>query len=59
MVSELLDTDMGQNNSEAQSNTLTTFLQDLSSHADLDGACVLRTNVPQEGGTLVLFTTDP
>lgn len=44
---------MGQNNSEAQSHTLTTFLQDLSSLVDHDDVFpALRNNVAKEGGTL-------
>ena len=55
---------MGQNDSEAQSHTLTAFLQDLSSPVDNDDVSpALRTNDAQEGGTLFVLlvqsATDP
>ena len=55
---------MGQNDSEAQSHTLTAFLQDLSSPVDNDDVSpALRTNNTQEGGTLFVLlvqsATDP
>lgn len=44
---------MGQNDSEAQSHSLTAFLQDLSSPVDHDDVFpALRTNIAKEGGTL-------
>lgn len=44
---------MGQNDSEAQSHTLTAFLQDPSSPVDPDDVFpALRTNIAMEGGTL-------
>ncbi|GAA6235354.1 phosphatidylinositol 3-kinase regulatory subunit gamma-like isoform X2 [Lates japonicus] len=47
---EFLEPEMGQNNSEAQSHTLTTFLQDLSSLVDHDDVFpALRNNVAKEG----------
>ncbi|XP_047443877.1 phosphatidylinositol 3-kinase regulatory subunit gamma-like isoform X2 [Mugil cephalus] len=46
---ELLDTEMGQNDSEAQSNTLTAFLQDFSAHPDHHEVFPeLRSNATQE-----------
>ncbi|XP_069558469.1 phosphatidylinositol 3-kinase regulatory subunit gamma-like isoform X1 [Brachyistius frenatus] len=45
---EFLETEMGQNDSEAQSHKLTAFLQDLSSHVD-DVFPALKTNITQEG----------
>uniref|UniRef100_A0A8C9YXZ5 Phosphoinositide-3-kinase regulatory subunit 2 n=1 Tax=Sander lucioperca TaxID=283035 RepID=A0A8C9YXZ5_SANLU len=50
---EFLDPEMGQSDSEAQSHTLTAFLQDLSSPVDPDDVFpALRTNIVKEGGTL-------
>lgn len=47
---------MGQNDSEAQSHTLTAFLQDLSSPFDNDAVFpALRTNVAKEGGNLFVL----
>lgn len=47
---EFLEPEMGQNDSEAQSHTLTAFLQDLSSPVDNDDVSpALRTNNTQEG----------
>lgn len=44
---------MGQNDSEAQSHTLTAFLQDLSSPVDHDDVVpALTTNIAREEGTL-------
>ena len=52
-VSEFLEPEVGQKDSEAQSHTLTAFLQDLSSLVDHDDAFpALRNNVAEEGGTL-------
>ncbi|XP_041791174.1 phosphatidylinositol 3-kinase regulatory subunit gamma-like [Chelmon rostratus] len=49
-VAEFLEPEMGQNNSEAQSHTLTAFLQDLSSPVDHDDVFpALRTNIAKEG----------
>lgn len=43
---------MSQNDSEAQSCTLTAFLQDLSSPVDHDDVFLaVRTNIAKEGGT--------
>lgn len=42
---------MGQNNSEAQSHTLTAFLPDLSSPVDHEDVFpVLRANIDKNGG---------
>lgn len=47
---------MGQNDSEAQSHTLTAFLQDLSFPVDNDDVFpALRTNVAKEGGTVFVL----
>ncbi|XP_053178970.1 phosphatidylinositol 3-kinase regulatory subunit gamma-like [Scomber japonicus] len=47
---EFLEPEMGQNDSEAQSHTLTAFLQDLSFPVDNDDVFpALRTNVAKEG----------
>ncbi|KAM7409647.1 hypothetical protein PAMA_001236 [Pampus argenteus] len=47
---EFLEAEMGQNDSEAQSHTLTAFLQDLSSPVDNDDVFpALRTNIDKEG----------
>ncbi|XP_031159792.1 phosphatidylinositol 3-kinase regulatory subunit gamma-like isoform X1 [Sander lucioperca] len=49
-VQEFLDPEMGQSDSEAQSHTLTAFLQDLSSPVDPDDVFpALRTNIVKEG----------
>ncbi|XP_076582110.1 phosphatidylinositol 3-kinase regulatory subunit gamma-like isoform X1 [Chaetodon auriga] len=49
-VAEFLEPEMGQNDSEAQSHTLTAFLQDLSSPVDHDDVFpALRTNIAKEG----------
>uniref|UniRef100_A0A8C9YYK3 Phosphoinositide-3-kinase regulatory subunit 2 n=1 Tax=Sander lucioperca TaxID=283035 RepID=A0A8C9YYK3_SANLU len=49
-VAEFLDPEMGQSDSEAQSHTLTAFLQDLSSPVDPDDVFpALRTNIVKEG----------
>ncbi|KAM9848875.1 phosphatidylinositol 3-kinase regulatory subunit gamma-like [Aulostomus maculatus] len=45
---KFLESGLGQNNSEAQSHTLTAFLQDLSSPVDNDVFPGLRTNVATE-----------
>lgn len=55
---------MGQNDSEAQSHTLTAFLQDLSLPVDDDDVFpALRSNIAKEGGTafvlLVQIVTNP
>lgn len=52
-VSEFLESEMGQSESEAQSDTLAAFLQDLSSHDHNDGTSLPgKTNSSKEGGAL-------
>lgn len=47
---------MGQNDSEAQSNTLMAFLQEFSAHPDHDEVFPeLRTNATKEGGTFFII----